>query len=38
MFKFENKFKITVNANGDLVVDRPYDPGLGESYRRIGSY
>ena len=38
MFKFENEFKVTVNANGDLVVDRPNDPGFGESYRCIGKY
>ena len=38
MFKFENEFKITVNANGDLVLDRPAGPGLEESYRCIGKY
>ena len=38
MFKFENKFKVTVNANGDLVVDRPFETVAGEIYRCIGKY
>jgi hypothetical protein len=38
MFKFENEFKVTVNANGDLVVDRPAEPKFGDSVRCIGKY
>ena len=38
MFKFENEFKVTVNANGELVVDRPEEPEFGESVRCIGKY
>ena len=36
IFKFENEFKITVTANGDLVVDRPFNPNLEELYRCVG--
>ena len=35
MFVFENQFKITVNANGELVVDRP-DDGLEDTFRCLG--
>jgi len=36
VFKFENKFKITVNANGELVVDRPFYEDPENVYRCVG--
>ena len=36
MFVFENKFKITVTANGDLVVDRPSAQTFSDTIRCLG--
>ena len=36
MFKFKNEYKITVNANGELVVERQPNPNPEEAYSCLG--
>ena len=36
IFFYENEFKVTVNANGELVVDRPFNTNVEELFRCAG--
>jgi hypothetical protein len=38
IFFWENEFKITVNANGELVVDRSFNPNPEELTRCVGKH